>query len=124
MDELVAALETLGFPVYDTDATGASLQLEDLPYLLVFGTEGDPSGQRSLYGAESTDEITVRHVGASAQQVRIAAKRTRTLLGNARIAGVSYILDEAREVVTDTSVYLTGTQRHPVFLDHVWRAWN
>jgi len=124
MDDLLAALKTLGFPVYDTDATGASLRLPDLPYLLVFGSEGDPAAQRALCGTGSLDEVTVRHVGASAEQVRLAAKRTRILLENARIGGVSYRLDTVRAPVTDTSVFLTGTQRHPVFLDHEWRAWN
>lgn len=124
MDNFIHTLESLGLPVYDTDATGASLKLEDLPYLLVFGSEGDPSGEWTLDDVGVADEVTVRHVGASAEQVRLAAQRTRLLISHARIGGRSYGLEEVRAPVADSSVSLPGSSRHPVFLDVVWRAWE
>lgn len=128
MDELLVALEALGVPVWDTDATGADLHVEALPYVLVLGTDGDIPAEGSYCAGDSGGEVRLRHVGASREQAAWLAGRTRSLLDRARLSGAGRVIDYeftgAGAATTDPDVGLPGTQRHPVFIDHTYRVWS
>lgn len=128
MDEIIAALRTLGYKVWDTDATGADLKLDSLPYLLVLGSSGEASRERTYCDRDAVDEITVRHVGATRQQVEALAARTSRILDRSRLTGTGWIVDVVRTCVRaaahDPEVKIPGTSQHPIFLDHVYQAWT
>ena len=97
MDEIIAALKTLGFPVFDTEATGADLSK---PYLIVSGTFMRPAGESSLAEDGVLDDLRVRHVAPSAGVVRRMVPRTRGLLNRKRIRTTTHVMD----LVCDNSI--------------------
>ena len=97
MDEVIAALKTLGFPVFDTEATGADLSK---PYLIVSGTFMRPAGESSLAEDGVLDDLRVRHVAPSAGVVRRMVPRTRGLLNRKRIRTTTHVMD----LVCDNSI--------------------
>ena len=97
LDEVIAALKTLGFPVFDTEATGADLTK---PYLIVSGTFMRPAGESSLAEDGVLDDLRVRHVAPSAGVVRRMVPRTRGLLNRKRIGTTTHVMD----LVCDNSI--------------------
>ena len=97
LDEIIAALKTLGFPVFDTEATGADLSK---PYLIVSGTFMRPAGESSLAEDGVLDDLRVRHVAPSAGVVRRMVPRTRGLLNRKRIRTTTHVMD----LVCDNSI--------------------
>ena len=97
LDEIIAALKTLGFPVFDTEATGADLTK---PYLIVSGTFMRPAGESSLAEDGVLDDLRVRHVAPSAGVVRRMVPRTRGLLNRKRIGTTTHVMD----LVCDNSI--------------------
>ena len=99
MDEVIAALKTLSFPVFDTEATGADLSK---PYLIVSGTFLRPAGESSLAEDGVLDDLRVRHVAPSAGVVRRMVPRTRGLLHKKRIVTATHVMD----LVCDNTVMI------------------
>ena len=99
LDEVIAALKTLGFPVFDTEATGADLSK---PYLIVSGTFMRPVGESSLAEDGVLDDLRVRHVAPSAGVVRRMVPRTRGLLNRKRISTSTHVMD----LVCDNTVMI------------------
>ena len=99
LDEIIAALKTLSFPVFDTEATGADLTK---PYLIVSGTFMRPAGESSLAEDGVLDDLRIRHVAPSAGVVRRMVPRTRALLDRKRITTSTHILD----LVCDNTVMI------------------
>ena len=97
LDEIIAALKTLSFPVFDTEATGADLSK---PYLIVSGTFLRPAGESSLAEDGVLDDLRVRHVAPSAGVVRRTDPRTRALLHRKRITTSTHVMD----LVCDNSI--------------------
>ena len=97
LDEVIAALKTLSFPVFDTEATGADLTK---PYLIVSGTFLRPAGESSLAEDGVLDDLRVRHVAPSAGVVRRMVPRTRGLLNRKRIRTTTHVMD----LVCDNSI--------------------
>ena len=99
LDEVIAALKTLGFPVFDTEATGADLTK---PYLIVSWTFLRPAGESSLAEDGVLDDLLIRHVAPSAGVVRRMVPRTRALLHRKRITTATHIMD----LVCDNSIVI------------------
>ena len=97
LDEVIAALKALGFPVFDTEATGADLSK---PYLIVSGTFMRPVGESSLAEDGVLDDLRIRHVAPSAGVVRRMVPRTRGLLNRKRIRTTTHVMD----LVCDNSI--------------------
>ena len=97
LDEVIAALKSLPFPVFDTEATGADLTK---PYLIVSGTFLRPAGESSLAEDGVLDDLRVRHVAPSAGVVRRMVPRTRGLLNRKRIRTTTHVMD----LVCDNSI--------------------
>ena len=97
LDEIIAALKTLSFPVFDTEATGADLTK---PYLIVSGTFLRPAGESSLAETGILDDLRIRHVAPSAGVVRRMVPRTRGLLNRKRIRTTTHVMD----LVCDNSI--------------------
>lgn len=99
LDEIISALKTLGFPVFDTEATGADLSK---PYLIVSGTCLRPAGESDMAETGILDDLRIRHVAPSAGVVRRMVPRTRALLHGRRISSGDYLMD----LVCDNTVMI------------------
>ena len=132
MNEIVALLVAAGVRVFDTDAsevdfTAVSI-VEQLPYVLVMGSEGQPGEDVALACADATDSLMVRHVGGSAESVRVLARRTRGILNAARVHGSGYVSDLVFEstgsVYFDPDITIEGLGTHPHILNHDYSVWT
>lgn len=99
LDEIIALLKSLPFPVFDTEATGADLSK---PYLIVSGTFLRPAGESDMAEAGILDDLRIRHVAPSAAVVRRMVPRTRTLLNRKRIRTTTHVMD----LVCDNTVMI------------------
>lgn len=99
LDEIIAVLKTLPFPVFDTEATGADLSK---PYLVVSGTFLRPAGESEMSEIGVLDDLRIRHVAPSAGVVRRMVPRTRGLLDRRRITTATHVMD----LVCDNTVVI------------------
>ena len=132
MNEIVSLLEAAGIRVFDTDASGVDFTAvsvsEQLPYVLVMGSEGQPGEDVALACEDATDSLMVRHVGGSADSVRILARTTRGILNNARVHGSGYVSDLVFEstghVYFDPDIMIEGLGTHPHILNDDYSVWT
>ena len=132
MNEIVSLLEAAGIRVFDTDASGVDFTAvsvsEQLPYVLVMGSEGQPSADVALACADATDSLMVRHVGGSAESVRVLARKTRRILDTARVRGDGYVSDLVFEstgrVYFDPDLVIEGLGTHPHILNDDYSVWT
>ena len=132
VNEIIALLAGAGVRVFDTDAsevdfTAGSIT-EHLPYVLVMGSEGRPGEDVALACADATDSLMVRHVGGSAESVRVLASRTRGILNTARVRGVGFVSDLVYEstgqVYFDPDITIEGLGTHPHILNDDYSVWT
>ncbi len=118
MDEIITALkESLPFPVWDTDATGAD---RSKPYVVVLGSDGRLASETTFCGGDGEDSLRIRHVGTSRPQVRELMKRTRAALHGKRFAGeriVDVRRDGNTDFIYDPDLLVPGSSRHLIFAD-------
>ena len=118
MDEIIAALEGLGWPVWDTDATGADLKK---PYILLLSSDGRPAAETVLCGGGTADDLRVRHVATRPDAVRIMMRRTRTVLQGKRFLSGDSVIDSHFDGTTsiqfDPDVTIPEKGTHPFFAD-------
>ena len=132
MDDIITLLEAAGLNVYDTDASAVDFTAvsitDHLPYVLVMGSMGQPGENRALARADATDSLTIRHVGASAESVRVLARTTRGILHTARISGTGHVSDLAHEstgqVYFDPDLTIEGLGLHPHILNDDYSVWT
>ena len=132
MNEIIALLAAAGIRVFDTDASGVDFTAvsvaNQLPYVLVMGSQGQPGEDVALACADATDSLMVRHVGGSADSVRILARTTRGILDNARVHGSGYVSDVVFEstgtVYFDPDLVIEGLGTHPHILNDDYSVWT
>ena len=132
MNEIISLLAGAGVRVFDTDASEvdftAGSVVDQLPYVLVMGSEGRPGEDVALACADATDSLMVRHVGGSAESVRVLARRTRGILNTARVRGVGYVSDLVYEstgqVYFDPDITIEGLGTHPHILNDDYSVWT
>ena len=132
MNEIIALLTAAGVRVFDTDASGVDFTAvsvsEQLPYVLVMGSEGQPGEDVALACEDATDSLMVRHVGGSAESVRVLARRTRGILDTARVHGSGYVSDLVYEstgrVYFDPDITIEGLGTHPHILNDDYSVWT
>ena len=132
MNEIVSLLEAAGIRVFDTDASGVDFTAvsvsEQLPYVLVMGSEGQPSADVALACADATDSLVARHVGGSAESVRVLARTTRGILNTTRVRGTGYVSDLVFEstgtVYFDPDLVIEGLGTHPHILNDDYSVWT
>ena len=82
----------------------------------------------ALACADATDSLMVRHVGGSADSVRILARKTRGILDNARVHGSGYVSDLVFEstgrVYFDPDIMIEGLGTHPHILNDDYSVWT
>ena len=132
MNEIIALLEAAGIKVFDTDASGVDFTavsvIDRLPYVLVMGSQGQPGEDVAWACADATDSLMVRHVGGSADSVRILARTTRGILDNARVHGSGYVsdvvFDSTGSVYFDPDLLIEGLGTHPHILNDDYSVWT
>ena len=132
MNEIIALLAAAGIRVFDTDASEVDFTavsvVDRLPYVLVMGSEGRPGEDVALACEDATDSLMVRHVGGSADSVRILARTTRGILNNARVHGSGYVSDVVFEstgsVYFDPDLLIEGLGTHPHILNDDYSVWT
>ena len=132
MDDIITLLEASGLNVYDTDASAVDFTAvsitDHLPYVLVMGSMGQPGENLALACEDATDSLTIRHVGASAESVRVLARTTRGILHMARISGTGHVSDLAHEstgqIYFDPDLTIEGLATHPHILNDDYRVWT
>ena len=132
MDDILNLLEAAGLNVYDTDASAVDFTAvsitDHLPYVLVMGSHGQPGAEVSLASEDATDSLTIRHVGASAESVRVLARTTRGLLDTTRIPGTGHVSDlvheSTRPVYFDPDITIEGLGTHPHILNDEYSVWT
>ncbi|MFT0849039.1 hypothetical protein VR010_14980 [Actinomycetaceae bacterium L2_0104] len=132
MNEIISRLAGAGVRVFDTDASEvdftAGSVVDQLPYVLVMGSEGQPSADVALACADATDSLMVRHVGGSAESVRVLARKTRGILNTTRVHGSGYVSDVVFEstgrVYFDPDLVIEGLGTHPHILNDDYSVWT
>ena len=132
MNEIIALLEAAGIRVFDTDASEVDFTavsvVDRLPYVLVMGSEGQPGEDVALACADATDSLMVRHVGGSAESVRVLARKTRRILNTTRVRGSDYVSDLVFEstgsVYFDPDLLIEGLGTHPHILNDAYSVWT
>ncbi|MEE6273519.1 hypothetical protein V2J56_09190 [Georgenia sp. MJ206] len=121
--DIEARLETLPWPVYDSDATGAT----NHPYILLLPPVGGLDPEHTLGGARTSivDTLMVRAVALTGDAVRGVLQRSRTVLSREGrpltfdVDGawrVTLTREPGRvEVLVDRDVPETGTGKYPLF---------
>ena len=132
MNEIVSLLEAAGIRVFDTDASEvdftAGSVVDQLPYVLVMGSEGQPGEDLALACEDATDSLMVRHVGGSADSVRVLARKTRGILNATSVRGRGYVSDLVYEstgsVYFDPDITIEGLGTHPHILNDDYSVWT
>ncbi len=133
MNEIIALLEAAGIKVFDTDASGVDFTAvtavaNQLPYVLVMGSQGQPGEDVALACEDATDSLMVRHVGGSADSVRILARTTRRILNTTRVRGSGYVsdvvFDSTGHVYFDPDIMIEGLGTHPHILNDDYSVWT
>ena len=132
MNEIIALLAAAGVRVFDTDASEVDFTavsvIDRLPYVLVMGSEGRPGEDLALACADATDSLMVRHVGGSADSVRVLARRTRGILNTTRVRGAGYVSELVYEstghVYFDPDITIEGLGTHPHILNDDYSVWT
>ena len=132
MNEIISLLAGAGVRVFDTDASEvdftAGSVVDQLPYVLVMGSEGQPGEDLALACEDATDSLMVRHVGGSADSVRVLARKTRGILNATRVRGRGYVSDLVYEstgsVYFDPDITIEGLGTHPHILNDDYSVWT
>ena len=132
MNEIIALLVAAGIRVFDTDASEVDFTalsvVDQLPYVLVMGSQGRPGEDVALACADATDSLVVRHVGGSAESVRVLARKTRGILNTTRVRGTGYVSDLVFEstgtVYFDPDLVIEGLGTHPHILNDDYSVWT
>lgn len=116
--DLIALLEQLGYPVYDTDVTEANPKY---PYYVVWGGEARPHVERPLssrmLGVQ--DRIGITGAAGTCEGARMMIASARQILQPGglpvRVAGYTLTLDDHQAATPDRDEVIAGTNRHPCF---------
>jgi len=111
---IMAAIEAVGYPVFDTDASKADLEK---PFVVISGSDGNRASEITLVGDGGEDVLRIKHVSTSAESVRKALSLTRPVLSSRRFTTtfgvVDVRFDATSEIYFDADVTIPNFPTHP-----------
>ena len=111
---IMAAIEAVGYKVFDTDASKANL---GKPFVVISGSDGNRASETTMVGDGGEDVLRIKHVSTSAESVRKALSLTRPALNNRRFTTtfgvVDVRFDATSEIYFDPDVTIPNFPTHP-----------
>ena len=111
---IMAAIEAVGYKVFDTDASKANLEK---PFVVVSGSDGNRASETTLVSDDGEDVLRIKHVSTSAESVRKALSLTRPALNGQRFTTtfgvVDVRFDATSEIYFDPDVTIPNFPTHP-----------